>query len=298
MPNADAVIAELARRGELWESMPGSIGLRGATLSLFERIEAGLRALSGSDASTEWRMPAALPLEVLARADYFASFPQWLTLISHLGDDEARLTAIAMDPDPARAAAAPTSANAALSPAICYHAYAALAGRTLDTPMVITAQGSCWRHEGAHHAALERGWSFTMREIVCIGSERETADFVQRTTTRTRALAHSLGLDGVLEEASDPFFAPTARGKAMLQQLKGLKQELRLSVGGNHSIAVASFNRHEKFFGSAFDIRDASGETAETACVAFGLERWLLAFLCAHGIEPQGWPPAVAAGSG
>jgi hypothetical protein len=81
--------------------------------------------------------------------------------------------------------------------------------------------------------------------------------------------------------AEDPFFAPTGRGRALLQRLKELKQELRLPIGDGETVAAASFNLHDRFFGEAFAISLPDGSPAFTACVAFGLERWLLASLVA-----------------
>jgi hypothetical protein len=147
---------------------------------------------------------------------------------------------------------------------------------------IVTAQGCCWRHERDRLAPLERGWSFTMRELVCIGTEAECVAFRDRGVKLARWLATGLALDSTVEPAEDPFFAPTSRGRALLQRVKGLKQELRLSIGDGETVAAASFNLHEQFFGQAFDIRLTSGEPAYTACVAFGLERWLLAALV-HG---------------
>jgi hypothetical protein len=118
-----------------------------------------------------------------------------------------------------------------------------------------------------------------MREIVCIGTEAECLAFRDRGIKLARWLATGLGLDSSVEPAEDPFFAPTSRGRALLQRVKGLKQELRLPIGDGDTVAAASFNLHEQFFGDAFDIRLASGEPSYTACVAFGLERWLLAAL-------------------
>jgi seryl-tRNA synthetase len=162
---------------------------------------------------------------------------------------------------------------------VCYHVYAALAGTTVAGPRIVTAQGCCWRHEGARVEPLARGWAFTMREIVCIGSEEDCASFRDRGVRLAHRLADELGVDGVLAEAEDPFFAPTARGRALLQRLRALKHELRLFVGDGETVAAASFNLHERHFGEAFDIRLPGGEPAHTACVAFGLERWLLATL-------------------
>jgi hypothetical protein len=90
--------------------------------------------------------------------------------------------------------------------------------------------------------------------------------------------------------ASDPFFAPTSRGRAALQRIKGLKHELALQFPDGRSLAIASFNDHESFFGEAFDIKLPSGDHASSGCVAFGIERWLLAVLATHGTNPSGWP--------
>jgi seryl-tRNA synthetase len=185
------------------------------------------------------------------------------------------------------ASAAP---EAALNPAVCYHVYAALAGTSIGQAKFVTAQAGCWRHEGTRHATLERGWAFTMREVVCIGSDDDARGFLERSTERVTDFARSLDLEPTVAVATDPFFKPGARAKQVLQQLKELKHELLLPIGPGTTIAASSFNLHETFFGAAFDIRLPSGKPAVTACVAFGLERWLLAFLVRYGPDAVGWP--------
>ena len=279
----ERVISDLKDRGELWEPAVGLVGIRGDALAQLRDIETRVAALCAQETGDEWRVPSALPLAVLERSGYFASFPHWLTLASHLTDDERALERIASSATPAiDAAHASESASAALPPAVCYHVYSALAGQTLSDTRLVTAQGTCWRHEGNRHAALERGWAFTMREIVCVGSEDECIRFRDRGVAAARKLAAELDIEGRFEAAEDPFFAPTSRGRALLQRIKGLKQELRLSTGDQETAAAASFNLHERYFGEAFDITLADGSPAYSACVAFGLERWLLAALVAN----------------
>lgn len=291
MWTAESAVAELKRRGELWSPGPGMTGLRGSALQLLGALERRIGALARAEAEQEWRVPAGIPLEVLVRADYFASFPQWLTLASHLSDDPAGLERVAAAADPAAAARESLSpAGAALPPAVCYHAYGALAGSVVASPTLLTAQGTCWRHEGDRLRSLERDWAFTMREVVCLGTAEAVEAFRRRGVERARELAASLGLEADVEAATDPFFAPTARGKELLQRLKALKHELTVPIGGGRRLAVASFNHHEAFFGEAFDIRLAGGAPAASGCVAFGLERWLLAYLVAHGPDPRRWP--------
>jgi len=295
MRPAEDVVAALSASGQLWEVAPGLVGLRGPVLGLLQKMEREVTTLARRGADEEWSVPPALSFATLARSAYFASFPQWLTVASHLTVDPACLQRVAAAAEPAAelggALAAP---EAALSPAVCYHAYAGLAGTTFDRERRLTLQSTCWRHEGDRFRPLERGWAFTMREVVCVGSTDAVSRFLEQGQTWITGLARRLGLPFQLEEASDPFFAPTARGRALLQRVKGLKRELTLPIGGGRSLAVASLNDHELHFGKAFALRLPDGEPASTACVAFGLERWLLAFLVQHGLEPEAWSEALA----
>ena len=290
MHTVESVLADLRCKGELWEPVPGATGMRGTLLRLSESIESELKALAMNETVDEWRLPAALSIDTLARAEYFASFPHWLTVASHLRADPESLGTVAAGADPQRDVHAALDApSAALPPAVCYHTYAALAGQVVPEVRIMTAQGTCWRHEGGDLATLERGWAFTMREVVCIGTPAEVESFRQRGITRALELAQRLGISAEIREAADPFYAPTARGKALLQRVKGLKHELILPIG-DREIAAASFNNHEAFFGTAFDIRTADDAPAASGCIAFGVERWVLAFLAAHGTESEHWP--------
>jgi hypothetical protein len=293
MRTAEDAIDELQRRGELWQHAPGLIGLGGAALRLFDALDHALAALARREAKQEWQIPPALDFATLARADYFASFPQWLSAVAHLDGDEARLAAVAGSDDPAAAALdAVRPQPIALQPAACYHVYARLADQTVDAPFCVSVRCTCWRHEGERFTPLERGWAFTMREIVCLGNASHVERFRLRTIAAAAGFAAKLGIPASIEAAGDPFFAPTARGRALLQRVKGLKHELRLSVGADSTTAAASFNDHEAFFGEAFRIRLPDGAIAASGCTAFGVERWLLAFLVAHGTDPENWPVA------
>ena len=297
MWEAEEVTRVLTERGEIWPGQPGLVGLRGPTLGLFRELEWRIGELARREAMEEWHVPPAIGMEALARADYFASFPRWLTSASHLRDEEQALARVATSPTPAEAAASEQApAAAALSPAVCYHVYEAVADQAIESPLLVTVQGTCWRHEAPRFRPLERDWAFTMCEVVCIGSDDDVATFLGRAEDGALELASGLGLVPSVDFATDPFYAPTARGKELLQRIEGRKRELSLPVGADRCVAAASFNDHREFFGNAFGIRLPDGSPARTACLAFGLERWLLAFLSAHGPEPEDWPCALVAG--
>jgi hypothetical protein len=129
-----------------------------------------------------------------------------------------------------------------------------------------------------------------MREAVCVGEAGDVRAFRERGRENAVALATRLGLRPRVAPATDPFFAASTRGREMLQRLCGLKDEMMLPIGVEREVAAASFNDHAGFFGEAFGIRDGEGLPAFSGCVAFGVERWLLAILCEHGTDPRAWP--------
>jgi len=266
-----------------------------AVVSLLREIEAALAHLARAETSNEWVTPAGVSFETLERAQYFASFPQWLTAASHLSGDEAALQHIAASASPGAAARSSLEpADVVLPPAICYNTYAVHADSVIASPVVMTAQGTCWRYEGERLAQLERGWAFTMREIVCLGAQRDVKEFLDRSVDRVSTLERVLGINCEMVAASDPFFAPNARGRAVLQRIKGLKHELVFRFPDGRPLAIASFNDHELFFGEAFKISLPDGSPAWSGCVAFGLERWLMAVLVTHGVEPSDWPVTLS----
>jgi len=133
-----------------------------------------------------------------------------------------------------------------------------------------------------------------MREIIAIGNDRLIERLRSGLMERVSGWMKELGLDGFVETATDPFFTDEAKGRALMQQLLPLKYELRLRVDfGGRNIAAASFNNHQQHFGRAFSIRLPSGDYAHTGCVAFGWERWVIAFVNQHGPDENRWPQIV-----
>ena len=294
MYSPEETIEWLRASGSIWEVAPGIHGLRGPVVSLLRDIESALLDIARRETPDEWIAPAAVSFETLERARYFESFPQWLTAASHLTGEDRCLHEIAVSSAPAEAARSSLArADVALPPAICYNTYAAVADSVIESPLLITAQGTCWRHEGERLAPLQRGWAFTMREIVCIGAQHDVRGFLDRCVVRVSDLERRFGLNCELVPASDPFFAPNARGRAALQRIKALKHELEFRFSDGKPLAIASFNDHETFFGETFGISLADRSPAWTGCVAFGLERWLLAILATHGLEPRDWPTST-----
>lgn len=257
-------VADLIARGEMELTSSGALRLSGAAASLYDYFDTTVQAWAADLGAIEQEYPDEIVLDTLEKAGFIAAFPD---KIVRAGDR-------------------------ALAPAVCYHHYPSFAHQVANLS-IVTALGRCHRNEfdpsSAH--SEERLASFTMREIIGVGDP----EFVERLRSdlleRVRIWVKELGLDGHITTASDPFFTSESRGRALMQQLLPLKYELRLRAGGDgRTIAVASFNNHHDHFGRAFSISLPSGEIANSSCVAFGWERWVIAFINQHGSNEDNWP--------
>ena len=185
--------------------------------------------------------------------------------------------------------------NHSLAPAVCYHAYPEFEGQTLPgEPTLLTAVGRCYRDEDGNHIPLERLWEFTMREIIILGTREQVEAARHALVSQVSHLVTALDLDATIDAATDPFFAAGDEGRRLMQRAGALKHELQLAIdAAGRTIAAASFNHHQDFFGTRFAIQLADGTPAHSGCVAFGLERWVLALFAQHGVDESEWPAGV-----
>jgi len=262
--------------------------LSGPLLDLDARLDRAFLRLSARWNAAEYRFPPFIRAEHLDRLDYFRSFPHLATFPVALASEASNLRRFA---ETARGDAAEGVALAdvapihhVITPAACYHAYVELEGRRLEGPVYLTTRATCCRRE-AHYELLERQWAFSMREIVCIGSESDVTAFLAEATARIDAWVERLDLGVAWQTAADPFFDPRRNPKYLYQKLEPVKHELVF----DGRLAIGSTNFHRSYFGEAFRIRCA-GEPAHSGCVAFGIERWIAAFLQRFGASATRWP--------
>jgi hypothetical protein len=222
------------------------------------QVDSLLQAWSQSRGGREQHWPVLLEEEILRRAGYPDAFPHLL------------MTAcVAADPGLESETLSPS--GWCLSPAVCYHAYAALEGSTIRGGLRLAARGHCFRNEAADELAPgRRQIEFQMREMVLIGGKQWIDQELAGVQEDISAMASDLGMPGTWEVASDPFFLPKAKGMAHMQRLTETKREYCLRDG----LAIASINHHGSFFGERFHLSLSNGQAASSACIAFGLDRW------------------------
>jgi hypothetical protein len=268
---------------DLHWSEDGYAAISGDLLEWLQKLDHRLLVWAKTLGAEEHRFPSFIAVECLEPIAYLKSFPHLATFASCGIRDESALRRMA-----AKAGELShdwlDAPKQLLTPAACYHFYHRLAGAEINSPVFLTTKCQCHRRE-THYLPLQRQWCFEMRELVCIGDAATIDSFAHNCADRVETLLEELCIDAAWQTATDPFFDPAADPKALAQLLEPSKLELCLSGG----LAIASSNKHRSFFGECYDIR-LHGKPAESACVAFGLERWMFAMFEAHGADVKLWP--------
>jgi seryl-tRNA synthetase len=297
--------AELAASPDIRLIGEGLTGLRGPLLQLFRFFERSFRELAESFGAQDNHYPVMIPNALLAEMGYFGHFPQHVTFCCHFPDSLPVLEAVAAE---AKLPAADPEAldrqfgerlappGHVLTPGVCLPCYSQQRDLVLAAGEVrtLTMQNHVFRYEANNFRPLARGWDFTVRDIVFFGSNAELVRKRAEVMERIFAFCEELDLDVTLELANDPFFLDASRDKAIYQRMGEVKYELlfRLPLR-DEPLAASSFNLHRDFYTSLYNIRQANGDLAESACMGFGFERWLYGFVCQKGLDPAHWPARV-----
>ena len=304
-PFTEDVYEGLRELGWLFEHGPGFVSLGGAARRLALGIDAALadryrRRFGAVDSM----FPAFIRADVLARCGYFESHPNTASMVTHIIDDFDQIESFRVANEGQRELQLPGAAMLAtpeicLNPAACFPCYQALEGRRLDKGgRVLTWQGRVFRYESRNTRGLDRLAEFNVRELVFLGDDALISERRREAVELLGELITEWDLECRIETATDPFFATVGAARAFWQEARDVKYEIRLTVGTDprgkpRTIAGGSFNLHESFFGERFSITAAEGEPAFTGCVGVGIERWVLAVFSQHGLDPDGWPPAL-----
>lgn len=278
----------------------GQVMLDGMPLRLFEFFDTALARLERHWKPHPLLTPTLIPAAVLAKCDYFRSFPHTVTFACHLRSEADVINAFRARHETqatvdAQALADMEQPEACLSPAVCYHVYHRDQGLTLPANgKAYSVRGKCFRYEASNLRDIRRLWDFTMRELVFLGTGDHVLEERQRCVDLVGAFLDELGLAAEIRTASDPFYiAPDAPSKTYFQLTAETKFEVSALMPDGERLAIGSLNYHTDFFGRAFDIQVEGAGPAHSTCIGFGLERCVSAFLAQHGAQPEHWPAQV-----
>ncbi len=275
--------------------VPGLVGQGSVFIDVRERVDALISRAAAGEGAERLAFPPLMPRGRLEASGYLHSFPHLAGSVWSFDGDEAAARTMAAQADAGQAWGEHLSmTDLVMVPAGCHPVYPALAGRgplppgglTLDT-----GPADVFRREPSDDPA--RLQSFHMRELVRVADPEAVDHWRLAWRDRGRDLLTGLGLEVLVEDASDPFFGRTGRLRAANQRAQGLKFELLVQVSGPVPTAVASFNAHREHFASTYALTCSDGSEVHTACLGFGLERVVLALLATHGLSPADWPAPV-----
>ena len=238
------------------------------------------------------RFPPVMSRRQLEKSGYLKSFPNLLGCVCALHGSEAAIRSAA---DRYESGGDWTTSLGAsdlvLSPAACYPLYPLVAarGRIPSGGLLFDVAADCFRREPSR--SLDRLQSFRMREFVRVGRPEEITAFRESWITRARQLAEELSLPYSIEVANDPFFGRVGQIMAVSQIQQALKFELLIPYHERAKpTACMSFNYHREHFGQVWGLQDSHDELAHTGCVAFGMDRLVVALFANHGLDPARWP--------
>lgn len=268
-----------------WHPM-GQASLSGDLLELFGKLDKHFQDWGKRWKAKEHMFPPFLSVKQMDKLDYFKSFPHLITVPVVLNGETENLKRFSESPtNPDQSLALPELApvQQVLTPAACYHFYDELENSNFADTKYLTTCCVCYRRE-KEYSPLQRQWAFSMREIVCLGTADQVKSYLEEFEQILSDFFEKSSLPVKFEYATDPFFNPSTNPKYLLQKLDPVKKEM---IYDGH-LSIGSLNFHRNFFGDNFSIR-VNSEPAFSACVAFGIERWIYMILRERGLKPEDW---------
>jgi seryl-tRNA synthetase len=273
--------------------VPGAFG-RGAVFEdVLERFNALVSQLAREDRAEVFTFPPVISRNVLEKVKYLDSFPHLCGAVYSFFGKEAQAKALATRVNEGKPWGDLLGiTDVVMNPAACYPVYPSFSGTLPQGGRLVTMLNWVYRHEPSPEPT--RMQSFRVREFVRAGTPEQVLAWRDLWLQRGLTLLTSLGLPARSEVAADPFFGRGGKLLAVNQKEQQLKFEVLVPVvSADEPTAVCSFNFHQEHFGATFGIRTADGQTANTACLGFGLERIVMALFKTHGFELSEWPAEV-----
>lgn len=287
---------ELIRHGHFLPS--GEPGIYGRGMDFEEirnRLDESITRICAADRAETPRFPPIIPRRTLEKAGYLKSFPHLCGAVYSFRGNQASALDLAERAGRGDDWSQHLSiTDVVLVPAACYPAYPAMARRgPLPKAGLTLDLGACYVFRNEPSGDPARLQMFHQREMVRFGEAAQVLAWRETWMSRAKTFFEQIGLNAVLDVASDPFFGRGGKLMAHNQREQRLKFEFLVPIASGHPTAVASFNFHQDHFGSAFGIQLHDGSAASSACLGFGLERITLALLRAHGLNVRDWPQVV-----
>ncbi len=244
--------------------------------------------------ATEIQFPPIVNRTTFEQTNYMQSFPDLMGVVNvFTGDNRDHAELCRRSESGKDWGDLLEPAEVFLASAACHPVYPLCTGSLPPQGRYFDVQSFCFRHEPSTDPA--RMQSFQMHEIVFVGNPEQAQEHRDTGLDHGVTILRRLGLDMDVVAANDPFFGRLGTAMASNQKDEMLKLEGTTPIGSpDHPVAIISGNCHRDHFGDPFAIHTSDGETAHSACVAFGIDRVTLALFWHHGLDVGRWPSDVA----
>lgn len=195
--------------------------------------------------------------EVLQMSGYIENFPQ--QLIALASDEETQL--------------------GYFRPAACLEWYQQFQNRNMTSAQQSLVEARCGRYEKSH--SPWRLMNFEMIERILLADQETVLAELKKMEDLAQGIFAGLKLEIEVKPATDAFFLGQDSGSQMMQKLRRLKLEYVFNWE-KQTISLASRNNHQDYFGKKFGIK-YNEQMAHSACLAFGIERIMMAMVLTHG---------------
>lgn len=272
----------------------GQIGFGEKGKFLFDFLDSEFSEIAYELGAVEKLYPVLLPLDDYSMTGYVRKTPQYAIFCSTVNESLKDLEQTDVAIHDKKVKEIIKEPRFALSPSACFHTYIEYKDKTLKDNTIVTFRQNVFRNEGRlNYNEIGRLCDYHVREIVMIGSNEFILESRNKIMQKSKELMSKLQLIGDISIASDSFVVPKMQMYRKIQHIDKSKYEMHLNISPDKSISTASYNLHGKAFTDPFNISVENCEDTVTACVGFGLQRWVLAFLLQHGLNEESWPEKV-----
>ena len=242
---------------------------------MFEQLDKDFVSFLNEYDVKRYSIPAMIDGNVLAKCNYFESFPHHLSSVSTVKENRlANVSAnkIVTNEDL-------QTHNKFLTPAACLHIYPMLEGKKIQNQNIIT-KARVYRYEGNRYNETGRFWDYTVREMVFVGSVDYVRKMLKEIMDKTITYAKNITPKAKLVQSSDVFFS--CKRNEIKKKLPGLTDIVLINtILSDDDLTQWDYNYYFSIslinFSMPFHF-DQKGSIV-SGCVGFGLERWLLAKL-------------------
>lgn len=268
--------------------------LKGKAIFLFKYFEKRFSTLATEMGAIQKQYPVLLPVDDYLKTGYISRSPQYSIFCSNAHENMKLLEGLETAIKKGDVSSVLNNPRFALSPSACFHVYMEYKNQVIDKNQTVSFTQNVFRNEGRlNYNEAGRLMDYHVKEIVFLGDEEYVNNSRKEALRKTKELLNEWGLCAYVQKASDPFVLPKMQKYKKIQLLDASKYEVRIWMGEDDYLAVASYNLHGTAFSYPFNIKMECGESLVTGCVGFGLERWVISFLTQFGSNENNWPDSI-----